>query len=223
MDFTNFQWGGDQEQYVNQYIDDINQYSRFFEVEPGDLVVDIGASWGPFTYNNLDKGAKHFFCFEPSRTILPLLVKNTMGHPVTHISKAISNSDGQKFMPGVYYEGPGGELIETIKFSTFLKLYGIERIDFLKTDCEGGEYDIFCEENMEFIKSKVKKIVGEWHLSEVDKERFRNFRDNILPQFPNFEVFSLNGVNIKWDLWNEHFIEYYTCVIFHIDNREQVI
>jgi hypothetical protein len=29
----------------------------------------------------------------------------------------------------------------------------------------------------------------------------------------------VDGVDIKWDLWNEHFIEYYTEVIIYIDNR----
>jgi hypothetical protein len=51
------------------------------------------------------------------------------------------------------------------------------------------------------------------------KEKFRNFRDNILPHFKNYKIFSIDGVDIGWDLWNEHFIEYYTEVIIHIDNR----
>jgi hypothetical protein len=27
-------------------------------------------------------------------------------------------------------------------------------------------------------------------------------------------------VDIKWDLWNDHFIEYYNEVIVYIDNRQ---
>ena len=48
---------------------------------------------------------------------------------------------------------------------------------------------------------------------------FKNFRDNILTQFDKYEVFSVDGVDIKWDLWNDHFIEYYCEVILYIDNR----
>jgi len=29
----------------------------------------------------------------------------------------------------------------------------------------------------------------------------------------------VDGIDITWDLWNEHFIEYYTEIIIHIDNR----
>jgi 16S rRNA A1518/A1519 N6-dimethyltransferase RsmA/KsgA/DIM1 with predicted DNA glycosylase/AP lyase activity len=43
-------------------------YERFFEVEEGDIVLDIGASIGPFTYSILTKNPKHVFCIEPSET-----------------------------------------------------------------------------------------------------------------------------------------------------------
>jgi hypothetical protein len=67
----------------------------------------------------------------------------------------------------------------------------------------------------------VKKISGEWHLTNFElKNKFRIFRDFYLKEFDNFEVFSIDGINIKWDLWNEHFIEYYGEVIIYIDNRK---
>ena len=70
------------------------------------------------------------------------------------------------------------------------------------------------------FRSTIPKIVGEWHLqTEEEKTLFRHFRDNILPNFNNIEVFSVDGVDIKWDLWNDHFIEYYRQVIIYIDNR----
>ena len=115
----------------------------------------------------------------------------------------------------------GGENeMETLTFKRFIDLYNIEKIDFIKTDCEGGEYDIFIEDNLEFLKNNVKKVVGEWHFKTPElKEKFINFRDNILLHFKNYKILSLDGVDIKWDLWNEHFMEYYTEVIIYIDNR----
>ena len=110
--------------------------------------------------------------------------------------------------------------METITFKTFVENYSIDQIDFLKTDCEGGEYDIFNDENREFIINNVKKIVGEWHLKTLEhKNKFREFRDTYLKLFNNYEIYSVDGANIKWDLWNEHFLEYYTEVIINIDNR----
>ena len=95
------------------------------------------------------------------------------------------------------------------------------KIDFLKTDCEGGEYDVFNDENFEWITKNVNKIVGEWHLNTPEKkEKFRKFRDTYLKYYKNFNLSDVSGkVNIKWDLWNEHFLEYYNEVIIYIDNR----
>jgi hypothetical protein len=54
------------------------------------------------------------------------------------------------------------------------------------------------------------------------KCKFRWFRDNIFPQFDNIQVFSVDGVDIKWDLWNDHFIEYYNEVIVYIQGQIQL-
>jgi hypothetical protein len=53
-----------------------------------------------------------------------------------------------------------------------------------------------------------------------NKCKFRWFRDNIFPQFDNIQIYSVDGVNIKWDLQNEHFIEYYNEIIVYMDNRK---
>jgi autotransporter strand-loop-strand O-heptosyltransferase len=225
--YQDFDWGISNGWYRNSILDEIFQqkiYERFFEVEEGDVVVDVGASLGPFTYSILEKKPKHVFCFEPCEEEFPILIKNTMGHPVSHLLKGISSVNGVVEDNRLFNSVMGTQnKMETITFKRFLELYNLKRIDFLKTDCEGGEYDIFTDENFDFIKSNVKKIAGEWHLNEYyysgAKDKFREFRDKYLSQFDKIEVYSVDGVDIKWDLWNEHFIEYYTEVIIYIDNR----
>jgi hypothetical protein len=234
----NFDWGwmnnptnvyhimpnGDQIEIGKYHRDSIYQeifvekcYEKFFEVEEGDIVLDIGASVGPFTYSILHKKPKHVFCFEPSESEFKTLVKNTIGFQVTPINKGISSVNSIISSDMLF----GGENeMETITFSKFISLFGLDKIDFLKTDCEGGEYDIFNADNLDYLTNNVKKIVGEWHLNTPEEKlKFRNFRDNILPKFVKYEVFSVDGVDIKWDLWNENFIGYYNQVIVHIDNR----
>lgn len=192
-------------------------YEKFFEVNNGDLVVDVGSSLGPFTYSILHKNPKHVYCFEPSIKEFKTLNKNVRGYPVTTINKGISDKNSIVESNVLF----GGESeMETITFKTFIENYSINQIDFLKTDCEGGEYDIFNDENREFVLNNIKKIVGEWHLNTKElKDKFRLFRDTYLKLFNNYEVYSVDGANIKWDLWNEHFIEYYNEVIINIDNR----
>lgn len=65
----------------------------------------------------------------------------------------------------------GGEKnMESITFKKFIKLYNLIKIDFMKIDCEGGEYHVFTDENFDYIKQNVKKISGEWHLKPRKKK-----------------------------------------------------
>lgn len=194
-------------------------YERYFEVEEGDVVFDVGASLGPFTYSILDKNPSHVFAFEPSFEEFKTLVLNTRKGPVTQINKGISNHVGQFQFQYVFDFNPEEKYYSTT-FQNVIENYNINSIDFLKSDCEGGEYDIFNTENLIWIKQNVKKIVGEWHLGNQElKEKFKVFRDTYLRVFPNFKVRSYNGHNIEENLWTDEFINTFTEIIIYIDNR----
>lgn len=218
----NFNWGDLNNIWIEIikkeiFIDRI--YEKYFEVNKGDCVMDIGASVGPFTYSILDKEPKHVFCFEPSNVLFQALVQNTLRGPVTCINKGVSSVNGTSD-DLILFSSNLNQKTYTITFKKIIEDYNILKIDFLKTDCEGGEYDIFNDENYDFIRNNVKKMVGEWHLSTVElKSKFRKFRDQYLTQFKNFQVMSVDGVDIKWGVWSEEFINYYNEVIIYIDNR----
>jgi FkbM family methyltransferase len=210
------QWHKD---IITKEIFEEKVYEKFFTVEEDDIVMDFGASVGPFTYSILDKKPKHVYCFEPSPEEIDTLIKNTQNGFVTIINKGISDVEGE-FEFNLFGVEDGTKIAKSTTFNIIRKEFNITKIDFIKTDCEGGEYSIFNNENIFWIKENVKKIVGEWHLdSPQKKEQFRIFRDTYLRLFPKIEVFSTDGINIKWDLWNDHFIDYYYQVIIYIDNR----
>lgn len=199
------------------FVDKI--YERFFGVEEGDVVFDIGASLGPFTYSILDKNPSHVFAMEPSFEEFKTLVLNTRQGPVTHINKGIADSVGEFEFQYVFNNDNGNKLYSTT-FKKLMSDYNVKQIDFLKSDCEGGEYDIFNIENLFWIKENVKKISGEWHLGTPElKQKFKVFRDTYLRLFPNHQVISFNGVDIKSNLWNDEFINYYKEIMIYIDNR----
>jgi autotransporter strand-loop-strand O-heptosyltransferase len=214
-----FDWGKKSEWYVNQATKEIfedDAYERFFEVEEGDIVVDLGASLGPFTYKILPKNPKQCYVVEPLSYHIDILHKNVGKNNVKIIQGAITDKKNIE----ITWDGIT-ENVPTFSFREFLNENKINKIDFLKCDCEGGEYDVFQPSNIDFLKT-IPKIVTEFHLvndENFHECKFRWFRDNILPKFENYEVYSYDGVNIKWDLWNEHFIEYYNEVIIYIDNR----
>jgi FkbM family methyltransferase len=214
-----FDWGKKSEWYVSQATKEIfedNAYERFFEVEEGDIVVDLGASLGPFTYKILPKNPKQCYVVEPLTYHINILHKNVGEDNVKIIQGAISDKKKLEITWDNITETP-----PTFTFKEFLNDNKINKIDFLKCDCEGGEYDVFQPSNIDFLKT-IPKIVTEFHLvndENLHECKFRWFRDNVLPKFENYEVYSYDGVDIKWDLWNDHFIEYYNEVIIYIDNR----
>jgi len=218
VDKISFDWGKKSEWYVSQATQEIfeyNIYERLFEVVEGDIVVDLGASLGPFTYSILPKNPKQCFVVEPLSYHIDILNKNVGQENVKIIQGAISDKKKLEITwDGITETSP------TFTFKEFLDDNKINKIDFLKCDCEGGEYDVFSKGNIEFLKT-IPKIVVEFHLNndeDYHQCKFRWFRDNILNMFENFEVYSLDGVNIKWDLYNEHFIEYYNEVLFYFKN-----
>jgi autotransporter strand-loop-strand O-heptosyltransferase len=219
---TEFNWGPSSDWYRNTITTEIFKnkiYEKFFEVSKNDIVVDFGSSIGPFAYSISDRKIKHIYCLEPSKDFIKTLEENTSKLPCTIINKGIGKNDGQDNF-NLFGETNEFSESESITFKSFIENYNIKSIDFLKTDCEGGEYLIFTNENLDWIKNNVRKISGEWHLSTPElKEKFRNFRDNFLNKFKNYQIMSVDNIDIKWDLNNEHFIEYYSEVIVYIDNR----
>ena len=215
-----FDWGKKSNWYVDAAIKEIFEddiYERFFEVEEGDVVVDLGASLGPFTYKILPKNPKQCYVVEPLSYQIGVLHKNVGRDNVKIIQGAIT--DKKKI--DITWDDVS-ESVPTFTFKEFLEENNIKHIDFLKCDCEGGEYDVFQQSNIEFLKT-IPKIVTEFHMRDDEnfhKCKFRWFRDNIFPQFDNIQVFSVDGVDIKWDLWNEHFLEWYDEIIVYMDNRK---
>jgi hypothetical protein len=223
IDLSSFDWGPTSEmlkEYLkNEIFDQINNggnsdYEKLFEVEENDIVVDIGATIGDFAYSILHKKPKHIYVVEPLGVFFDTMKKNLEGHPVSFTNAAISSEKCIK----IWWDNHE-EIVRTLTFKEFIDHNRLHKIDFIKIDCEGGEYSILTEENLDILKS-IPKIVIECHLTNrIEKEKFRNFRDNILNNFDKYEIRSVDFIDIKWDLWNEHFIDYYAGFYLYIDNR----
>ena len=214
-DLKNFNFGDFNGSTLSKEIED-GTYDLIKEIKDGDIVVDIGASVGMISKLILTQGIKpeHIYMIEPYPPHIKILKENFKNiNNYTLIEKAISNRDGthQISWDGEYPTLP------SMTFWSFIEDYDIEKIDFLKIDIESDEYYIFIKENIEFLNNRTKTIVCEFHLGTYpDKQKFKNFRDNVLPQMlpmKKHRTIALNGVDIGWDLPNEHFIQFYNCVM----------
>ena len=75
-----FDWGDfslNLQESLKKEIGQDKLYEKFFRVQPFDVVVDVGASVGPFVYSIINKKPKEIYCIEPSKQLLPTLVSNT--------------------------------------------------------------------------------------------------------------------------------------------------
>jgi autotransporter strand-loop-strand O-heptosyltransferase len=154
---------------IPQIIEDTTNYERFFQVQKGDIVVDIGAHVGMFTKNHIGKASK-IFAIEPDPLFFKELAKlesdSVYVYPRaidSHCGTAYINSDGNA--NSISREDLGQNAnVTTVTFKYFIENAGIEKIDFLKIDCEGGEYDIFTEDNMDWLSKNCKHMAGEFHI-----------------------------------------------------------
>lgn len=244
----NFNWGTTQTTWIDNIVREIfeeKQYEKIYQVQENDVVLDIGASVGPFTYSVLDRASK-IYSLEPMNNAYNILKSNFSENTVEPVNSALFHSSGfYKFPMDGSIGSPcvhetydkleelfmNGEVVNTLSFMEFVKKYNIEKIDFIKTDSEGGEYYLFREENMEFLLNNVRNIVGEFHLiTHEQKVEFRYFRDKFLKKFKEFTVLDVNGVDITWSVFKdkpydsishsnlEPFIDYYQLIYIHISN-----
>ena len=163
-------------------------YEWWVEVQPGDIVVDVGACVGFFTCSALDKGAAKVYAVEPNRELLQLVLKNSFdyiennpeGCPVVPVHAAMASDP--KHTKHVYDDGSE---FPTMSFRDLITTHKLTHIDFLKVDCEGGEYSFLTKENLPWITKNVRRIAIEVHLraTKTSKEDFIKFRDEFIAPF----------------------------------------
>lgn len=217
MNYADFDWGVTTAEYIElfaqeNFID--RTYERFYKIKKDDIVLDIGANYGSFSYSLTDAKPKHIFCLEPSNTIFNTLEKNLSNLPCTILNKGISNidSDNVKIIDDAdYIYDHDGDTFATITFKSLMKDYAIDNVDFLKFDCEGGELHIFTKENAELIKRSIKNIAGEFHIVNTPNSvtSFIEFRDNYLLNLrgtDRLHVYERDGRNITEEIFDDSFL-----------------
>ena len=98
--------------------------------------------------------------------------------------------------------------LKTFRFKEFIEHYGIEKIDFLKIDCEGGEYDILTEENFDWIYNNVGHIAVEVHRRHADSGNrdMIKFRNEFLKKYEDEGRLKYQNENHRKGMWNDELI-----------------
>lgn len=214
-------------------------YLKIYDVEDGDVVVDLGACIGTFSLEAIKKNIKKCYCVEPSKIHFEDLKKNINDDRCVIINKGVGNKNERnitEFNIGGYRK----EEVDIVTLKRLSEICGIDKIDFLKMDIEGHEYNVLLhQESYDWIKNNVNKFTGELHLAwkwlyndkNVEcsgREDLRRVIDKLNRDFI-LNIASIDGIDIT-DLFinNSYLIngelpwDYYTEVIFYAKNKKDV-
>lgn len=173
-------------------------YTKDFSIPEDSIVLDIGAHIGLFSVM-ASRIAKKVYSFEPEPENFNLLLTNIRLNSIKNIeaiNKAVSKKTGTaKLRIGVDESecslDKKGIDVATISLKDFFDTYNIKKIDFLKMDCEGSEYDILMSTPKEYLE-RIGKISMEVHKTNKFLEDMSEF-------------LSKNGFSIKTMMHDKHF------------------
>jgi FkbM family methyltransferase len=161
-------------------------YVKHLALPPAPTVIDIGGYIGDFSLYAVKRlGAKRVVVFEPTAENFKVLIRNVelngYGDRITAVNKAVSDGNeivlnvqtlGQEEMhvSAYWYKDAERRTLPAVTLADAFTSYGLDEVDLLKVDCEGGEYDLFAAVPDELF-SRIGNIVFEYHTIEGYKPR----------------------------------------------------
>jgi FkbM family methyltransferase len=164
---------------------------RVYPTHSKAVVVDIGANIGLFSLYAAFCRAEKVYAFEPNREaylcMRENIRRNNLGNVIVPYHYAVtSRSNEVVTIPKaaspqnrIAHESAGDdehESVNTISLNDIVGIEGISRIDLLKMDCEGSEYEILASISQSTF-SKIDRIIIEYHdgkAEEIDEELKRH-------------------------------------------------
>jgi len=206
---------------LEQQSNEIGLYFKYFDVNDGDVVVDLGACLGLTTLEILKRNPKKVYCVEASDLIYKDLYRNITNFSNVIPCKLLIGEEKNKI--GIFEYSDKDNDVEILSFYEFVKQNNIDKIDFLKMDIEGAEFEIFNDKNSrDWIGNNVKNIVGENHIDHK-KEEFFDLINKIKDLGFDLILNSIDGIDITQQVINNQFlsdvneyaIDYYRHVLFY--------
>lgn len=169
--------------YIRKNTSDIFNISEIWnnkvyniKIKKEDNIIDLGANIGAFTIFAANKTTDgKVFAFEPEYSNYQQLVKNInlnklkntfaykLGIADKKCNRPLFLSDISKTSSSIYESHTGNiEKIDCIPLKSVLKLCDIKKIDLLKMDVEGAEYDILFSAPKNILR-RISCIILEFH------------------------------------------------------------
>jgi FkbM family methyltransferase len=143
-----------------------------FAIAEGDHILDIGANIGAFTVYaaRIAKEEGIVYSVEPVASNFSALEENVKLNNLRNVRLLRAAVGGHKGFATIESRGSSSSVVwhsggfrDRVKQITLRSLVDqIRRVDLLKMDCEGAEYDILLSTNTECLRS-IRRIAMEYH------------------------------------------------------------
>ncbi|PKA39746.1 FkbM family methyltransferase [Rhizobium sullae] len=157
-----------------------------YDLSEESVVFDLGGYVGDFAEAMSQRYNCYVYVFEPSREFHDKCLERFRDNPkVRCFNFGLGDADGHFVLSQDLdgsstkrHEQPeGGELVEIKNFSTVFASLGLESIDLMKINIEGGEYDILPHLIQTGLVEKINHIQVQFHNFV---QNARKLRENII-------------------------------------------
>ncbi|MFP9097553.1 FkbM family methyltransferase [Flavobacterium sp. RHBU_24] len=150
-------------------VNDWHYYQKLHtEIQPGEILLDIGASEGLFALTVADTCA-HMYLVEPGTTFNKALQKTMAPYAdkVTILNSAVGDQDGEIYFSDDSLEGKVADGVsdtaQKININKIDTLIGTNRITYLKADIEGFELEMLKGAANTIRTNKPKIAITTYH------------------------------------------------------------
>jgi len=174
VDFTN-----EEPIYMNYKEFFVEGIYNSLNIDNLNVVIDIGANVGLFTKYMLYKNAKKVFCYEPNKSAFDCLSKNYQNNSSVFLNNLAVSTNNDKLR---LYLDVNNTLVSSAKRNTsdfydvdsitlkqILTQHNLEKVDLIKIDIEGMEYELIAHMEDD-VFDKVNSFIIEYHdVESMDK------------------------------------------------------
>ena len=189
-------------------------YDWWYEIQPSDVVLDVGAGNGMFAKKALNAGASKVYMIEPNRRILRAAISNVSYHmidipPYSRVYP-ICATMGKDIDSSSMYQNPSYRAEpepQVLNLHELISGFEVPIIDYLRIDTWGAEYNILSKEMLWLFNSNVKftairVVLGNRYNSH---KVFERWRDSFLNEVKDKLLFKDENMH-EW-LWADDWKE----------------
>ena len=160
----------------------LGAYDFAIDWSKAEYVVDAGANIGSFTLFAAARGARRFVAIEPHPLTFAVLTENIqaagLASRVTLVNHAVAATSGRRTLSSprmstaatlLSEAAPGGRslTVDTQTLGDIFRDSGWPRIDVLKIDIEGAEYEVFGDVSADFLAAVDTVLVECHHIADL--------------------------------------------------------